>query len=278
MAGDDELASDMERLGYFAAEVFAETEAADHPAVSQFRSLLPKGVPINPSKVRAWLKRHGAKPGEGLKRAAAQEFRGIDSNGKLNPRLEPRSPELETVWLEVVVVLRENFGRERMRFSRVEFQPESPAGHLAGAAQALHDRFGWEAGSAAGWLLCGSPPDPPAIVVTPKTASTVIEAPIWIPLNLVGRLISGAAAHDLIAKRGPRLGHKLLEVMVFSIRRNDGRSWARVLEEWNKAAPAEWRYRGDDSRRHFARDARDTYRKLMSKPFDWNRGGIDAEA
>jgi hypothetical protein len=271
VAVDQELAEELARIANFTAEIHAENEVAFSKEVKDFRETLPGGKVLDEAGARKWLRSHRAKRGTGMRQMLPQEFQGMDSSGKIRPHLKPSTPKLETIWLEVVIVNREGFGRSRTELPRIEFTEDSAAGDLAARAEVLHQRYGWDRPSAAGWLLTGSPPDPPTITSTRKAARRVIEIPSDIPLSLIPRLINTGFGEYLVSRRGPRLSHKVLEVCTFGVRHKGGRTWTEVMQKWNAIAPDDWQYSGTDARRHFARDVRDTYEKLSGEDSDWRR-------
>ena len=76
------------------------------------------------------------------------------------------------------------------------------------------------------------------------------------------------SAASTIPSKGPALGERQLRVAVFAAARNDGRTWTDLLEEWNASVdiPEAWEY---GNYRNFARDARDTYERVMGTPLKW---------
>ncbi len=239
----------------------AQVEAAEHGAgrdAEEFRTAwLPEGVPFRDRQAaREWLTAIGADSGDEI------SFSFDDRNDDFNVATS----------------------------SNAFFE------HLAPVAEKLAQDYDWTLPSVRAWLITrGARPVVHSIRMTvPEMPPTpgiddedreeafvryfltppkvTLEIRLDTPPKVVLDYYKEAQAlyedeSRITLERSRAMADWTLELVAFTVNRNDGRAWPQLLEEWNAATPKEWHF---DSSKHINLAARAGYRKLMGRELDWN--------
>src|SRR5690606_3137136 len=129
--------------------------------------------------------------------------------------------------------------------------------------------FLWPEDEAVGFILSGTVPSPffgsVRIRDTLSTPRISIEVDSRVPVREVLRLYRWA--RDAEAMKTRSLSNAHADLAVFAFERNDGREWARVLEEWNEKNPQH----SYDELSNFIRDSRKAYKRITGISLEWKR-------
>lgn len=256
-------------------------EASQDPAVLAFRRDLPEGKLLSKSRAPRWATDVAIEEGETtLRRQVFAAERSADHSTGTD-----------------IVEVKERLMLPLPVGGPVPARADGTLGTLLAISHDLRRRFGWPVDAAAFWVLTGrfegirTAPrieinsGPPGAEVT-DWAFVEIETPVEMPASYLAEAYAEtrrrvAERQPTLTLRGARIGEKQLAVMMFAVERNDGRSWESMLEEWTRREASrhpDWTY---SSFRNFARDARETYERVVGRP--WIHGRLkeaegDAEA
>lgn len=259
-------------------------EAAKRSDVRELRAEIVGPKLLQPSKVPEWLKGH-----ERRQDAAGQRtiLRVEQFSGTSEYDFQPGVVCVDRpLWIHVNV---RGTREDPLISEQAAVYAEGPLGKLLALSNRLEMDYFWPSADAAGWLLTGRPFTPMITIIHDAGPGYVtnatpygqlrIEVPPEIPARDVAVTYSSFRIKELegrdsaLGGRGRLPGRKQLALVRFAASRNDGRTWTQLLDEWNREAKKPWRY---SSYRNLARDARDTYLRLMGSPLDW--GQTDAES
>ena len=263
------------------------------PHVTGFRERwLPSGLlPPRWNAVRRWLDEvaNGALP-TGPDSAKAAGLEGLARAMRKENR-HPASgvpPEESTVPVDVSVGFWIPDAQDDDWFFVRPVPPQGLLGELLWLGWHLADRFGWDAAHARGWVVCeGALPVVHAIrlrsgsIVEPETPNAsryrvLLDVSLDAPPARVDqelRQLQAARADSGRESSVPArpIAEWNLRVTLFAVTRNDGRSWADVLEEWNASEPS-WHYREDvRGAQLLGNTVHRTYAVLMGRPLAWQR-------
>jgi hypothetical protein len=161
-------------------------------------------------------------------------------------------------------------------FSVVVARPYGLLAELLYLGVQLERRYGWTPSSARSWVVC-SAVVPTVHAIKVDQVSGENGKPIRFrfdvdaglpPQILLARLQELQEQHDLRSTAKPRsLLPRNARATVFSVRNNDGSSWAEVWKRFNAEYP-EYAFENSGE---FANRVRETYKSLMGENLNWNR-------
>jgi hypothetical protein len=263
------------------AEIQAAEEAPKLDFVKRIREDVLRGGLLRPGQVRRWITKQVSKQAGYSTFQRAQEFSG-GTIENCAPRILTTGGKTQPLRLKVDVFERDGVDVKRIPIPEQSISLDGPLAKVKAAANVLNQYFDWTEASSAGWLLCGSRPSARAFTISRQTGEAVgrkyrwvrlsIDYPVDIPISAIAEELEREKDTTAVFTRGTKLGLRQLEVTGFAVHRNDGRSWADVVEEWNESVPKGFRYSGVSARSQVRRDAHDTYRRVMKRELVWGKG------
>jgi hypothetical protein len=238
-------------------------EAAGDPLVEAFRAECLRGRLLKPGRIKHWIEKRRNQQGEPARYVKRWER---PSGARVKP-----PPDLAPYGLKTKLEFGSSSSGVYLLYpdGSVQVSPDSTLGRLKFVASELCHRYLWPEEEAVDFILSGTVPRPFSGRVTvrhhPRTPRVTVEVDPRVRASEVLRLYKWARDPETIKARS--LSEVHTELAVFAAERNDGRTWMRVLAEWNQTHP--------DSLypelRNFIRDCRKAFERITGEPLVWSR-------
>jgi hypothetical protein len=269
-------------------------EGAQIPEVAEFRrKYVPKGLVSHSSRqINSWLRDQASRAEEAHNELTPRNFYYEEDPRAVEFCSGTRTPGLAGMFDEDGQAA----NPQGLKFDIASgLKRYEITAHPYGALSELHwlsrkilpEQFGWTPASAAAWLFIrGVRPKIPylpqsldfAIAGKGSKNHPYIGVTMTVPIDMpptrlarefesIQEMMRDQFRFDLPGKRPA--GQTSLDRMLFAVQRNDGRSWAQLLSEWNKEMPDHAIAETKDGATQFASQVRRTYRNVMSRPIDW---------